>query len=87
MSRPLPKHLQDFAEKAVADGHYPDVDAVIEAGVARLEDEAAERERLTAEIEKGLNSPLIEIDRGGFITRCEARVAAERSRPCRRPRR
>lgn len=76
----LPDDLLAFAEKAVADGAYDSVEAVIEAGVRRLrEDDDDLNQRLRAALaEVDPDEPPIEVTYEEHMRAFEAKVAAHR---------
>ena len=82
MGREVPRRLEDYAKSAVAAGRFSSLeaamDAVIEAGVERLEAESADDEHLRQALEEAVGSPVVEFDPEAHLARCRARVAAAR---------
>ena len=79
----LPPDLERFAAEAVASGRYPDLSAVVEAGISLLQRAETARAALLASVTAAQE----EGDRGGSLTaddltaRVEARLARRTSTP------
>ncbi len=82
MCRELPKSLEDFAKSEVEAGRFASlesaVDDLIDAGMAQLEVDANQDQRIARALEGVAGSRLSEFDLEEHLRECAAEAEAER---------